>query len=277
MAAGDVPVSHACWALLSSDDRSEYMRLRANFHHGQRISSKDRRSVTFHRELTQVVEFLERSPDNLEARCVLAGVCFAGGFVCVNTRQLKGLLKRCKSSINGSFQQFGYLSLRTKCKAKACLLSVLPSLNGDHLSLRQWAVRVISDRAELCFVTSFSHAPMPEVRPEDLLEESPPPVSAPRPVFRPNPPVPAPPPRSFRPTFLDDDLPSLISDGGPAFGGSSEMPMSQSWSEDFTFRDPDPGWGDFVRPVNTEDELRTMHKSQSAPFGDTWNDVFDMF
>ena len=159
------------WNALSQEDQAEFLKLRASFHHGQKISSKDRRIVTFRKELQLVRNYLERSDENQEARCILTGVCFAGPIVCVNTRQLKSFLSRCKSSINGSFQQLGYVALRTKSKARNCVLSTLPSLQNQQIILRQWTVRVASDDATFCFVTSFSRVSLPEIYDEDLFPE----------------------------------------------------------------------------------------------------------
>ncbi|OHS96984.1 hypothetical protein TRFO_36877 [Tritrichomonas foetus] len=159
------------WNAISQEDRNEFLRLRNNFHHGQKISSKDRRIITFSKELNIVLRFLERSEDNQEARCVLCGVCFVGPIVCVNTRQLKSFLSRCKSSINGSFQQLGFVALRTKAKARNCVLTALPSLQNHQNILRQWTVRYASDDARFCFVSSYSNLAMPEITPDDLFDE----------------------------------------------------------------------------------------------------------
>jgi len=159
------------WNALSQEDKKEYLSLKNSFLHGSKISSKDRRIVTFSNELQVVRNFLERSNENQEARCILTGVCFAGPIVCVNTRQLKTFLSRCKSSINGSFQQLGYVALRTKSKARNCIISVLPSLQSQQNILRQWTVRVASEDAMFCFVTSFSNVQLPEILDEDLFPE----------------------------------------------------------------------------------------------------------
>ena len=159
------------WNAISQDDRNEFIRLRNSFHHGQKISSKDRRIITFSKELNIVLNYLERSDDNQEARCVLCGVCFVGPIVCVNTRQLKSFLSRCKSSINGSFQQLGFVALRTKAKARNCVLTALPSLQTHQNILRQWTVRYASDDAKFCFVSSYSNLPMPEITQDDLFDE----------------------------------------------------------------------------------------------------------
>ena len=159
------------WNALSQDDRCEFMRLRSNFRQGPKVTSKDFRIVTFSKELSIVIRYLERSPENAEARCVLVGVCFVGPYVCVNTRQLKTFLGRCKSSINGSFQQLGYVALKTKAKAKACVITALPSLQNNQSILRQWTVRYVSDDMKLCFFTSFSPVGMPAIVEGDLYDE----------------------------------------------------------------------------------------------------------
>lgn len=279
------------WNMLSQDDRSEFVRLRQGFHHGQKVSSKDRRIVTFRRELNSVVQFLERSDENKEARCVLTGVCFAGKVVCVNTRQLKSFLARCKSSINGSFQQLGYVALRTKAKARNCVLTVLPSLQNHQNILRQWTVRVISEEAAFCFVTSFAHVPLPEITPDDLCDEKKPVIRTPpryypsQPLAMPQPQVTfgmtvqAPPPvAAFRTKSIEYDLPSM-SDGedmpGNAFTGS----MVTSFSLDFHEM---TGWelGDDNSLLLDDDggKFHMLRKSQSVDLGlEDWGAFDDDF
>lgn len=173
---GLTPAPATFWNILSQDDRNEYLRLRQSFHNGQKISSKDRRIVTFRKELNIVLQYLERSSENMEARCILIGVCFVGPLICVNTRQLKSFLSRCKSSINGSFQQLGYVALKTKAKARSCCVAVLPSLQNHQTVLRQWTVRVAGEDAPFCFVSSYKYVDLPEITDEDLFDEKPKPI-----------------------------------------------------------------------------------------------------
>ena len=107
------------WNTLTNEDRAEFIKLRTQLHQSQKTSVKDRRLVSFSNEMTAILAFLERTEAGHEQRSILAGVAFAGPFICVNTRQLKSFLGRCKSSINGSFQQLGYVAVRTKSKAYA--------------------------------------------------------------------------------------------------------------------------------------------------------------
>ena len=159
------------WRQLTTSDQVEFLKLRTRLHQSQKSSVKDRRLVTFSHEMEAVLSFLDSRREGRDQKCVLAGIAFAGPFICVNTRQLKSFLGRCKSSINGSFQQLGYVAVRTKSKAKACVLSVLPILANDQNLLRQWTVRGASKDALFCFVPRFPPSPMPSITPEDLNED----------------------------------------------------------------------------------------------------------
>jgi len=165
---GDFKPNPAFWDRLPSDDKSEFLRLRAQLHSDQQNSSKDSRVVTFRRELVIVLQFIERSGAFREERSILAGIAFGGPFICVNTRTLKAFLGRCKSSINGGFQQMGYVALKNKTKARACIITVMQPLGSDANQLRQWTVRGASPSAESCFLSSFPARLLPDLHLDDL-------------------------------------------------------------------------------------------------------------
>jgi hypothetical protein len=286
--AGDPNLPAPYWNQLSQEDKSEFIKLRASFHHGQKISSKDRRVVTFRRELLIVLSFLERSSDNMETRAVLAGVCFAGPIICVNTRQLKAFLARCKSSINGSFQQLDFVALRTKAKARDCILAVLPSLQAHQSILRQWTVRYTSENAQFCFLSSMSHDHCPSILPEDLFEEKrhvPAPLTFSRPTVPVSPPLLAqmlqPPPAftSFgprpapvlHPKILDSELVSL-----DAFAQPQDQPKETPMKVSFSMNDFAPfgiNW-DADEDVTVKKNMKKSGSVQVPSFGRVWN-LFD--
>ena len=161
------------WGPLSQEDKIEFQKLRASFHQNQKTSTKDRRLVSFANELQTILKYIEHSPSGRENRTILVGVCFSGPFIGVNTRQLKCFMGRCKSSINGSFQQLGYVALKTKSKSRTCILSIIPSLAKDQNILRQWTVRIASDAAQVCFVSSLRSVQvnLPTITEEDINED----------------------------------------------------------------------------------------------------------
>jgi hypothetical protein len=221
---------------------------------------------------------------------VVAGGCFAGSVACVNTRQFKGVLKRCKSSINGSFQQLGYVALRTKSKARQCVTTVLPSLQNEQAILRQWTVRVVSLGAAFCFVSSFCHAILPEITDDDLLEEAPPrapvaPASVPAPAVRQVTFAPMPQRKQsfLQPKMLEADLPSI--------GDFDFAPSAPTFAPGFSFSvdsfsqlEPAAGHGWLDEPVPEKNESAApedgrMKKSKSLGFGltDGWDFFTDAF
>jgi hypothetical protein len=169
---GEFRPAPAFWNRLSSDDKSEFMRLRSQFHGGQQSSTKDSRVVSLRNELTQILQFLERDEANREPRSILAGIAFAGPYVCVNTRVLKSFLGRCKSSVNGGLQQMGYVAIKTSTTARRCIITVMRTLASDPTLLRQWSVRGASHLAECCFASSFPVELLPELTPADLFLEA---------------------------------------------------------------------------------------------------------
>lgn len=159
------------WNRLSAEDKAEFLSLRVRFHQGQRASGKDRRVISFHKELLTALAFVERREGGKEDRSVVSGVGFAGRYICVNTRSLKAFLGRCKSSINGSFQQMGYVALKTKTKARNCILAIMHSLIDDPDNLRQWTVRCVSSNAKFSIISSFPDAKKPEISDCDLVKQ----------------------------------------------------------------------------------------------------------
>jgi hypothetical protein len=174
MSAGDaspVPSPRCVWNELSSDDQKEFARVRQEFEDSPKVTSRDRRLQTFPRDLRQVVSFIERSPQNAEARAIVVGLCFVGAVVCINTRQLKTFMARSKSSINGSFQTLGYRLVSAKSKAHECCLAAMPALRGNRDIIRQWTARVACETTTHRFASSFAATKLPEIRPEDLFHE----------------------------------------------------------------------------------------------------------
>jgi hypothetical protein len=99
--------------------------------------------------LRVVSEYCEQPDGSAAARCLACGVCPLAQGVAINVRQLRLLLQGCKSSINGSFQQLGCVTLPLRGAALDELLSKLPSLRGNFAELREWSVRTFRVQLQL--------------------------------------------------------------------------------------------------------------------------------
>jgi hypothetical protein len=169
-----VPSNH--WNALPTDDKAEFFSLCSGFARDQSTLSRDPRVVTFPADLVRILKFIDRSPSNLEARAICTGICFLGPLICLNTRQLKGVMGRCKSSINGLLQQLGYVTLRTRATTRFCLLRALPILGQNSTQMRQWTVRHVTDACTICFVSRFGPSTAVTAALQGLVAEEEPPV-----------------------------------------------------------------------------------------------------
>lgn len=164
-----VPIRH--WTDLSDYDKQTYNDLRVHFRQQQKQHLKERKTTPFANEILCILDWIDHQPQGHDDRCIVAGIAFAGPFICVNTQQLKNLVCRCKSSINSGFQQIGYDALRSREKVREAILAIIPALRTEPSCMRQWTVRCVSDDAFICFVSKWCPEGLPQVSREDYCDE----------------------------------------------------------------------------------------------------------
>ena len=174
------------WNKLSQEDQTAYLQLKETL--GGENSTKSRHQSGFQKDLNLVRNFIERRPDQQDLRSIVCGIYFGGKYVCVNTRQLKYLIGRCKSSINNGLQSMGYIS--SKQRVRQIILSVLPPLANDGATLRQWTLRSAEQTFSPVAAKSI-YSPMSLPKPIPLLRERTP---LPMPMINMTPQVPKSPP-----------------------------------------------------------------------------------
>ena len=62
----------------------------------------------------------------------------------------------------------GYSALRTKAKARNCITTIIKLLKTEQIILRQWTVRGASEKAQVCFISSFPANLLPDITKDDL-------------------------------------------------------------------------------------------------------------
>ena len=129
------------WGLQTQCDRAEYMVLRAKFHEDVGKSRKGERLDAFTHRLSKIRQFVQRNDENDWRRCLLCGVFFLKDALAINIQQLKLLLGKCKSSINGSLQQLGYVAQTQTHGIEKELISRIPLNARDMNELKKWTVR----------------------------------------------------------------------------------------------------------------------------------------
>jgi hypothetical protein len=129
------------WMALPAQDKCRYSQLREVFLH-RSLRDKPDTGALFESEIQSVRQFVDYSPIGREDRAIIAGLAMSADLVAVNTRQLKNLIGRCKSSINAGFHRLGFAPIRAKPQVRERVLAALPLLRQDPASLRRWTVRV---------------------------------------------------------------------------------------------------------------------------------------
>lgn len=132
------------WDLLNEDDKEIYRQISAAL---SAPTSKNKRNKKID-DFTEVIVAIERFENTDEKdrwkRCLVCGVCQLSNGIAVNITQLKRLVFKCKSSINGSLKGMGYDTVVSKTSACEELLEAIPYLRNNTTELRQWTVRLRS-------------------------------------------------------------------------------------------------------------------------------------
>jgi hypothetical protein len=153
------------WELLSEDDKEVYRRITAALSAPSNRNKRNKRIDDF-REIIDAVELFVNSDDTDKwKRSLVCGVCRLANGIAVNIAQLKRLVFKCKSSINGSLKGLGYEIVISKTASCAELFQVLPQLHNHPGELRQWTVRLRSDTRP---PEAFSDVTPPRVSASDM-------------------------------------------------------------------------------------------------------------
>ena len=126
---------------LSPEDREYYAALQASFPETSHIPGRDRKTISFRSEVTAIIKFVDRRVEDREIRACATGLVKVGNMLCVNTRQLKKLLHRCKSSINNGLQHLGFTAVKMKPGDDHLISESLPGIAHFPCIARQWTVR----------------------------------------------------------------------------------------------------------------------------------------
>jgi hypothetical protein len=132
----------AHWDLLSPDDTDKYMELYNRFHEEFGKSRKGERLDTFTDRLDQTRQFIESSEIDSWKRSLVSGVFFLRNALLLNIHQLRILVNKCKSSMNGSLQQLGYCAQLPRPDLEQELFAKLPLAWRDGGELKTWTFRV---------------------------------------------------------------------------------------------------------------------------------------
>ncbi|KAH0792742.1 potassium/sodium hyperpolarization-activated cyclic nucleotide-gated channel 1 [Histomonas meleagridis] len=126
---------------LSPEDQEEYKKLRAILSSKDCRNNRGQRLTKFSEMLSAIQKFCIRNDQNDSNRCLVCGICWLPNGIAINTRQLRLLIDKCKSSINGSLQRIGFSAVSMKDDSYNKLYAVIPQLKNNYKETREWSIR----------------------------------------------------------------------------------------------------------------------------------------
>lgn len=196
------------FSLLPEPEKAGYIRLRNDLVGITKMPAKMRSPEPFLNVLYRIRCFCLRNDENDWKRCLVCGVCWLKEGIATNTRTLKILLNKCKSSINGSLLKMGYITHHTRNDLTAQLSSAIPILRDNFSEMREWAIRIKKEGRPSSLPLPKIMIPPRSVTPKAMFPQAVgkmyvQPILSKRPML------------SFTPYFVvpDVDLFSIVSDG----------------------------------------------------------------
>jgi hypothetical protein len=127
---------------LSVEDKQEYKSLKERFAMRCFKNQRNKSTETFQEAMDDLKKFIVRGDASDASRSFACGVLWlADDRIAINIHHLSIVLSKCKSSINGSLQQMGYISNRTGSEVAADVIAVFPFMKNRFDLVRQWTVR----------------------------------------------------------------------------------------------------------------------------------------
>ncbi|OHT13298.1 hypothetical protein TRFO_16630 [Tritrichomonas foetus] len=129
------------WNLLPETDKITYMSMKTQFTIASSQNQRNKRVSTFNEILQIIQRFCIKNDKNDWVRCFVCGVMWLPEGIAINNQQLRLLISKCKSSINGSLLRIGYTNSLGRTETAAAMVKAVPILKDNAAELRQWTVR----------------------------------------------------------------------------------------------------------------------------------------
>jgi len=129
------------WEFLSEEDKEGYWKLRTALASPVCKNRRNKSIQTFNEVITMIKNYVVRNDDKILGRSLVCGIIWLEDGVAINTHQLRMIISKCKSSINGSFQALGYGTIPTGADSAGELIRKFPFMRNNFAELRQWTVR----------------------------------------------------------------------------------------------------------------------------------------
>lgn len=136
--------------LLSEEDKETYLRLQRQFNAPEAKTRRNKRVDDFTNIIETLLEYANKSEEDKWKRLLVIGIIKFEGGIAVNISQLKKLVHKCKSSINGSLKRMGYEIVALKAEiGSSQLCEDIPYFLNHQRELRRWTIRYYPNERDI--------------------------------------------------------------------------------------------------------------------------------
>ena len=150
------------WHMLNEEEKLEFKNMQNDFINGSAKKTRNNRTDSFEYILDRIKKFTERGDNRDWERYLVCGVCWLDNAIAINTRQLRILVSKCKSSINGSLQKMGFSTNTSHSESWKILFPKIPFLKEHFNELRQWTIRFKNALPSKSSIGEMSKPPIPQ-------------------------------------------------------------------------------------------------------------------
>jgi hypothetical protein len=123
------------WRILSDADRDGYLRLRLH------IATAESGQSGFADAVDMVRQFVVRKDGDDAKRSAACGICWIEDKIALNVRELRLLLGKCKSTVNGRLHKRGFSTVLCRAVTSEIVVRAMPLLADNKAELKRWTVR----------------------------------------------------------------------------------------------------------------------------------------
>jgi hypothetical protein len=131
------------WDLLSDTDKANYLTMRQALSSSACKHCRNHSAAMNQEIIGSIQSFVMRNDGDDWKRGLVCGICWLNSAIAVNTRQLRLLVSKCKSSINSMFQNIGFATIPTTNDYATAIATFFPLIKDNFAELRQWTIRAV--------------------------------------------------------------------------------------------------------------------------------------
>lgn len=127
--------------ILTQEDKTLYEKLQKDVGSPENRYNRNHRFSVLNKTFEKIRSYCQRDETDKWKRYMVCGICWFDEYMGINTKQLRFLISKSKSSINDALSKMGYKSISIKGEPASLLIETIPLLWGNQSEFRKWSIR----------------------------------------------------------------------------------------------------------------------------------------